>query len=200
MQRVDRLLELHFALHGKRGRPQQQVSDLLRGTAVLAAGALDGLLLEVIVEGVPHAARLGRLGPTVEKWIDDSPKVAVEAFAKQDPAEHLATLARDKLSRTTFQKPAMIESNLRDILTVPAPWASAAQRLTNQTGETWSAERVKDVLDDFMQRRDRIAHSGDQKPNSAGAMPIQRSWVEDGQVVIWAVGEVIVEQVEAHLS
>lgn len=118
--RVRRLIELHKGIHGKQGRPPQQVSDVLRGASVLAAGALDGLILEVIVAATPEAARRGLLGQSAIRWAADDAARLIAAFAKENPHEELAGIVRDKLARTTFQKSAMIESNLRDVLKRPA--------------------------------------------------------------------------------
>jgi len=204
IQRVRRLLLLHQSLHGKRGRPQQQVSDVLRGATVLAAGALDGLVLEVVVAATPGVAKKGELGPTAEKWVEADAKRVLGAFAKEDPHQELASLVRDKLARTTFQKSAMIEANLRDIIGVPAPWQRAAITLSQSDDDSvegeWTADEVKDALDEFMLRRDRIAHSGDQKAGSTGATPIKRDWVSYGVSVVEAVGEAICAEVEETLA
>ncbi len=198
--RVQSLLKLHRGLHGKRGRPRQQVADVLRGATVLAAGALDGLVLEVIVSAVPQAARHGHLGANAEKWAGDEPARVLQAFAQDNPHAELASLVREKLARTTFQKSAMIESNLRDVVGADPPWNDAAQILNQAAGDGgWTPEGVRDTLDDFMARRDRIAHSGDQKPNSAGALPIQIAWVERGVHVIDAVGHAVCTVVERRL-
>jgi len=123
----------------------------------------------------------------------------VKALAEPDPQAELGALVRDKLARTTFQKSAMIESNLRDVLGVGEPWTAAALALTQSTDVEWTAQDVREVLDAFMARRDRIAHSGDQKANSTGATTIQRPWVDRGVMVIEAVGEAVVQNTTLRL-
>jgi hypothetical protein len=47
---------------------------------------------------------------------------------------------------------------------------------------------VKDRLDEFVQRRHRIAHSADLRSDALAALPIRRGYVEEAANVISAVG------------
>ena len=190
MRRVEGLLILHPELHGIRGRPAQHVSDVLRGALVLAVGALDALVLESVVEAVPAAARDGRLGSNVPKWIKEDPEAFLAALVEDDPVEALAVLCRAKLGALTFQRSAMIEGVMHDVLGCGPPWDEAAEILSKD-GEEWDAEQVKERLDEFVTRRHRIAHSGDVKPNSTGTQPIQLRYVERATLVIAAVGDAV---------
>jgi hypothetical protein len=188
MGRVDGLLVLQPALHGIRGRPAQHVSDVLRGALVLAVGALDALVLESVLEAVPAAARGGRLGDTVAKWVRDEPEAFLAALGEADPIQEVAVLCRAQLGALTFQRSVTIEGVMRDVLGCGPPWNRAAEILTVE-GDEWDAERVKDELDEFVKRRHRIAHSGDVRPGSTGTQPIQRPYVERAARLIEAVGD-----------
>jgi hypothetical protein len=199
MGRVEGLLLLHPQLHGIRGRPAQHVSDVLRGALVLAVGALDSLVLESVVAAVPAAARGGRLGPNVPKWIKEEPEAFLGALVEDDPVEALAVLCRSKLGTLTFQRSAMIQGVMRDVLGCEAPWDDAAEILSRDGG-AWDAERVTARLDEYVERRHRIAHSGDVKPNSTGTQPIQRPYVERATELIEAVGEAVVVVIAADFQ
>jgi hypothetical protein len=189
MDRVDGLLLLHPQIHGIRGRPAQHVSDVLRGALVLAVGALDALVLESVIAAVPAAAHAGRLGPTVANWVKQAPEAFIASLAEPDPIGAITALCRDNLGPMTFQKSAMIQGVMRDVLGVGPPWSDAATILTVTEGHLWDAEAVKAKLDEFVLRRHRIAHSGDIRPNSTATQPIQRPYVEEAASVIRAVGE-----------
>ncbi len=190
MGRVDGLLALHPHIHGIPGRPKQHVSDVLRGALVLAAGALDALVLDSVVAAVPSAATANSLGPAVEKWVKEDPERILGAFALDDPRDVLATLCREKLGALTFQKSAMIQGVLRDVLGCEPPWDQAAEILT-QAEDEWDAERVIERLDGFVERRHRVAHGGDLLPDSTATRPIQRPYVERAAKVIRAVGQAV---------
>lgn len=190
MTRVDGLVLLHPQLHGIRGRPAQHVSDLLRGALVLGVGALDALVLDSVIAAIPAAARDGRLGPNVAKWVRDEPERFVAALADDDPAESVAAICRDKLGSLTFQRAAMIEGVLRDVLRRDPPWTHAAQVLAHgQHGMEVEPNDVRTELDEIVLRRHRIAHSGDLRPGGTSAATITRSYVERASVVIHSVGD-----------
>jgi hypothetical protein len=188
MHRVLGLILLHSELHGVRGRPKQHVSDILRGALVLAVGALDALILESVLSAIPAAARQGRLGPKVAKWIKEEPEAYLAALVEEDPVERVAVLCREQLGAITFQRSAMIEGVMRDVLRCDPPWSQAAETLADHYEEDWDEDEVKEQLDEFVARRHRIAHSGDVRPNSSATQPIQRPYVERGTIVIIAVG------------
>jgi hypothetical protein len=52
---------------------------------------------------------------------------------------------------------------------------------------------VTEKLDEIVERRHRIAHSGDLRPNSNSTQPIQRPYVEEAVRVIRAVGQAVNE-------
>jgi hypothetical protein len=199
MHRVVGLILLHSELHGVRGRPGQHVSDVLRGALVLGVGALDALILESVLSAIPAAARQRRLGPNVAKWIKEEPEAFLAALVEDDPVEAVAVLCRAQLGSLTFQRSAMIEGVLRDVLLCGPPWVQAAETLSGHYEEDWDGGAVKEQLDEFVTRRHRIAHSGDLKPNGSGTQPIQRPYVERATVVITAVGKAVHEVITADL-
>lgn len=192
MERVDGLLLLHPTLHGAAGRPRQHVSDLLRGALVLSVAALDALVLDSVVAAIPRAVRDGRLGPNVAKWVKDDPEAFLALLPESNSAAKLAELCRERLGAITFQKAAMIEGVMRDVVQCDPPWQRAADIL-NAGGGTWTADEVRDTLDEIVERRHRIAHSGDMLPNRTATRPIRLAYVEDAVAVIDAVGKAVVQ-------
>lgn len=187
MDRVAGVLRLHPILHGGPGRPRRHVSDVLRGALVLAVGALDGLVLDAVLETIEPAARKGDCGPSVSKWIKDNPDRLLMSFASATPLEELTALCRDELSTISFQRSKMIEGVLWDVGKCPSPWATAANDLTSSK-DRWTAARVTERLDEFVLRRHRIAHAGDIDPNRQSATPIRLDYVTEAERVIRAVG------------
>ena len=192
--RVDGLLLLHPELHGAVGRPKQHVSDLLRGALVLGVAALDALVLESVVGAVPRAVRDGTLGPNVAKWIREDPDEFLAVLANADPETRMAELCRAKLGQIMFQRSAMIEGVVHDVVRRDPPWSHAAD-LLSATGGHWSADSVKEKLDAIVERRHRIAHSGDMLPDRAATRPIQRPYVSEAVRVIHAVGQGVIHVV-----
>src|SRR6266700_1902889 len=192
MRRVDGLLLLHPELHGVAGRPRQHVSDLLRGALVLSVAALDALVLDSVVAAIPRAVRDGRLGPNVAKWVREEPEAFLALLPTTNPGAKLADLCREQLGAITFQRAAMIEGVMRDVVQRDPPWPRAAVILS-RGGATWSADEVKETLDEIVERRHRIAHSGDMLPNRTATRPIQLSYVQDAVLVIEAVGQAVTQ-------
>jgi len=192
MRRVDGLLLLHPILHGIAGRPKQHVSDVLRGALVLSVAALDALVLDSVVAAIPRAVRDGRLGPNVAKWVKEEPEEFLALLADRAPEAGLAELCRQKLGQLTFQRAAMIEGVIRDVVQGEAPWSRAADLLSTE-GDPWDAEDVKQKLDEIVERRHRIAHSGDLRPGGTSTLPIQLPYVQDAVRVIRAVGRAVSE-------
>jgi hypothetical protein len=144
---------------------------------VLAVGALDGLVLEAVLETIAPAARVNGLGPTVGKWVKEDPEQFLAALASVSPHEALVGIAREHLSPITFQRSQMIEAVLRDVGNCDPPWERAARRLS-KTGESWTADTVRARLDDFVKRRHAIAHSGD-LVDGRRATPITLAYVSE---------------------
>lgn len=187
MGRVDDILKLHPVLHGTGGRPRQHVSDVMRGALVLSVAALDALVLDSVVAAIPRAVRDGRLGPNVVKWVKDEPEAFLALLPAADREHQLAELCRLKLGQITFQKAAMIEGVMYDVVGCAPPWSRAADVLSADGGN-WDADRVKVKLDEIVERRHRIAHSGDMLPNGTATRPIQLPYVQEAVRVIGAVG------------
>jgi hypothetical protein len=198
MNRVDGVIALHKPLHGKSGRPRQHVSDMLRGALVLAVGALDGLVLEAVIEVVAPAARAGKLGDAAIKWARDEPAKVLMAFAEEDPHEELAALARSHLGQITFQRSKMIEGVLWDVAEIPAPWPTAALSLSDPK-DKWDADRVCQQLDEVVLRRHRIAHAGDLRADARSATPITVAYVTSASRLIRAVGYSVCDEVDSAL-
>lgn len=188
--RVERLLALHGTIHGTPGRPRQSVSDLLRGALVLALAALDSLVVDSVVEALPAIARRGGLGSTPAKWIKEHSESIVACFAAADPPVALAEVAREQLGQITFQRSAAIEGVLRDVLGCDPPWENAA-RLLSAGSVLWTVDEVKEYLDDYVDRRNRIVHGGDMRPGGTAAEPIRRDYVESVIGVVKAVGQAV---------
>jgi len=197
MTRVDGLLALHPKIHGTRGRPQQAVSDLLRGALVLALAALDALVVDSVVEAVPRLAKKGALGPTVPKWAKDSSEWIVACFADDDPPAALARLCAEELGRQTFQRSAAIERVLRDVLGCEGLWEDAASRMT-AGGKTWETGEVVEHLDKYVARRNRIVHGGDAKAHGTATEPITLDYVAKAVVLVRAVGEAVTAVVNSR--
>jgi hypothetical protein len=193
MGRVDGLLLLHPVLHGTTGRPRQHVSDLLRGALVLSVAALDALVLDSVVAAIPRAVRDKRLGPNVAKWVKEDPETFLALLTATNASAQLAELCREKLGAITFQKAQMIEGVMRDVVQRGAPWPRAAT-LLSKGGAKWSADKVKDTLDAIVERRHRIAHSGDMLPNRTATQTIQLSYVQEAVIVIRAVGQAVTHE------
>jgi hypothetical protein len=192
MRRVDGLLLLHPELHGTTGRPKQHVSDLLRGALVLSVAALDALVLDSVVAAIPRAVRDKDLGPNVTKWVKEEPAEFLALLGENEPGAKLAELCRSKLGQLTFQRAEMIEGVIRDVVQRDAPWSRAADILSEGHGN-WDADAVKDKLDEIVERRHRIAHSGDMLPNGTATRPIQLPYVQEAVRVINAVGEAVTQ-------
>lgn len=188
MRRVDGLLSLHPTLHGIAGRPRQHVSDVLRGALVLSVAALDALVLDSVVAAIPRAVRDGQLGPNVAKWVKEQPEEFLALLSDAAPGTKLAELCRSQLGQVTFQRAAMIEGVIRDVVRRDPPWSRAADILS-ESGKTWDAEAVKTKLDEIVERRHRIAHSGDLLAESTATRPIQLPYLEEAVRVIRAVGQ-----------
>jgi hypothetical protein len=183
IERANAVVALHEQLHGRRGRPAQNVSDLLRGALVLAVAALDGFVLEASVHAVPAAARQGLLGETANKWAKDSADQMVKALSEEDPAEAFAAVIRSHTEILTFQKAKMIEGHLQGLLGADPPWEIAALLLR----PPHTAENVQTQLDEIVSRRNRIAHSGDLTANGS-TRPITRDYVRNSLQILEAVG------------
>lgn len=198
LKRVDALLAMHGQVHGTRGRPRQNVSDLLRGTLVLTMAALDAVVLDAVINAVPDLARQGRLGENMDKWVKADPKRVMDCFAAHDPHVALCEVARANLGTTTFQKAEMIEGVLIDTLACPAPWGRAALKMTTTKNE-WTERTVKDRLNIFVLRRNRIAHDGDMA-NESRTTPITFRFVSEARQLVEAVGTATVEEIQGHIS
>lgn len=196
MARVDGMMALHGELHGHPGRPQRHVSDVLRGSLVLTLAALDSLVVDSVVEGVGPVANAGSLGKTAEKWAKDRPAAVLACFSAPRPHDALSDLAREELGAITFQRSEAIAGVMVDVLGCDAPWDRAATILSAEIpGETWTGDDVKDYLDRYVKRRNRIAHSGDVLPTKTRPESITRNDIALAVRVVRAVGEAVAREV-----
>lgn len=198
MDRVAGVLALHRALHGGPGRPRQHVSDMLRGSLVLAVGALDGLILESVFETVEPALLKGESGPHVIKWVERDPARLLTALATNNAPQEVVRMCREQMSTMTFQKSKMIEGVLTGVAQCEMPWAGAAQRLASRRS-AWTPARVTTRLDDFVLRRHAIAHSGDVAEGRRTTTPITLKYVTEAERVIRAVGLSVCDRVDDRI-
>ncbi|HWD08347.1 MAG TPA: hypothetical protein VHA57_04550 [Actinomycetota bacterium] len=168
------------------GHPPRHLSDVLRGAVVLAAAGLDDAILDSVCSSIPALAKQGRLGDNVSKWIKEKPVETLQCFAEPNPHEALGTLCREHLGVQTFQKTEKIEGLLKGTIGCEPPWELAAEKLTTKR-KKWTADEVQKSLNDYIDRRNRIAHDGDRLP-SGRAKAIRRDWVQEGIDIVEAVG------------
>ncbi len=193
--RVRDLLGVYDALTQGRGHPPHFRTDVLRGAIVLLVAALDGLVLSLISAAIPFAAEDKTLGDSVEKWVKDDPGKFLTAFATADPLAVLKGIAQSELQNITFQRSAVIGDHLMRAIEVPAPWSTAAQKLTSSKRQ-WQADDVKKELDALIERRNRIAHAADIPGPKKRAESIGRQFVLDAVELVSAVGNAIHEGVK----
>jgi RiboL-PSP-HEPN len=190
MKRVEALLHLNRTLQG-RGRPPAEIHDLLRAAVVLALGALDALVADLIADAVPAAAKAGNIGDRVEGWVRERPRDFVSLLSHRDPHRALADLVRSRMANMTLQRAAAIEETLSSVLKLSVSWEAAAKKLDTNT----TAEQVKQRLDAFVARRNQIAHTGDAQTGRAALASISRDWVEAGVRNVAAIGEAVCDVV-----
>ena len=200
IDRVLSLRELYTALTPRRGRPEEDKSDILRGAVVLCAAALDEVALTSIVEAMPKAALKGLLGPLAQKWVRSDPESILRALATGSPHAEVARIARTNLGEVTFQRAAAIEGVLQEALSCSQPWTDSAAALTSDTGRACTEGEVKAALDRFIERRNRIAHDGDRLPNRNALRSISQRYVGDNALLVLDVGLAVISVIEAHLS
>lgn len=196
--RAEGLLALHRRLHGRQARPEKGLSDLLRAALVLAVAGLDAHMVDLIVRSVPHLARKGELGVDVANWVKGNAEETVACLGADDPHAALADLARSHLGDQTFQRAAMIEGVLQGALGCGPPWEAAGRRLSER--KPWSEEKVKKTLNEYVERRHRIAHDGDLDPKTKKTRRVMLLWVAEGIRVVKAVGLGAEEVVSDHVG
>jgi hypothetical protein len=206
MERCDALVGLHRRIQESRGRgrPPQEMSDMLRGALVLAVAALDAVVLDSIVEAIPKLAMRGELGAEVAKKVTQVE--LLRCFGQADPHQALHDLCLTKYSAITFQKVEAIEANLCDSLGCEVPWPRAAERL-KAVGPvwdekalrtvTWNEKSVKHQLNEYVKRRNRIAHDGDRAEGAKRTSPITRGYVADAVRFLREVGMAVGDVVDA---
>lgn len=203
LQRVRGLLGLHSTLHGKAGKPSQEVSDLLRGVLVLAFAALDAVVTDTVAAAVPLLARRGELGHGLARFVKENPDAVVECFAEKDPAKALSELLDDQhLGSASFQRAEAIERVLDEICSCSIDWNAVAAKLTTRkvAKKAWTASDVKRRLNHFADRRNKIAHEGDLKPGRVTTNPIQLKYVAEAVDLIEEVGAAATASVKRRLK
>jgi hypothetical protein len=199
IDRVLGLLELHTSLTTRPGRPEQDKSDLLRGAVVLCAAALDEFVLESVITALPKAAKKKVLGGSVSGWVKNNPAAVLTALSTTTPVTVLVELGRTEIGTMTFQRAAAIEGVLTTVLGAAAPWAIAADAMTALGTRVWTDADVQAGLDRFIERRHRIAHSGDR--SATGAINgIQRPYVYANAQLILNVGLAIDKVIEVRIA
>lgn len=140
-------------------------------------------MLDTLIEAVPQLAKKGAAGPRVTTWVREQPERVLLSLAT-DPVGALEDLARERLGRTTFQKVAAIEGNIRDVSGMSLDWSDAVSR----AGSPLSVDDFKARLDEYVSRRDRISHSGDVKPGGRATQPINKPFVAGARIAVHGVG------------
>jgi len=183
------------------------MSDMLRGGLVLAVAALDAVVLDCIVEAIPKLAVRGELGGAVATKVTTAE--VLRCFGETDPHRALHDLCQAKYSAITFQKVETIEANLCDSVGCGLPWSRAAARLQAVgpiwdeqalKAATWNEKSVKRQLNEYVKRRNRIAHDGDRAQGAKRTSPITRGYVADAGRFLREVGMAISDVVDAHLG
>lgn len=88
----------------------------------------------------------------------------------------------------------------KDALGADAPWERAAAELNRHgDGRIWTADSVTTALDQFILRRNRIAHSGDR--NEKGRLSgIRRPYVLENTNLILNVGLAVLYEVDRRIA
>jgi hypothetical protein len=68
------------------------------------------------------------------------------------------------------------------------PWEEAAVALSDVLAGQWTADNVRESLNGYVDRRNRIVHGGDLKPGGTAALGISFQCVDVGIEVVKAVG------------
>lgn len=204
IDRARGLLRVHQSLHGKRGKPKREVSDVLRGALTLTLAALDAHCTDSIARAIPPLARAGRLGKKVTDFVREQPNAAVKALADADPAQRLAgAIDKAKLEWSTHMRPSAIDQALKGYLGVTLDWDAVAARCNqNKVGgsQTWDADRVRKRLEEFVLRRNQIVHEGDLFDGSLRARGIRLDYVEEAVDLVECVGCQLSEVIDGAVS
>ncbi len=76
--------------------------------------------------------RDGRLGPNVTKWVSEEPEAFLALLPATNSGAKLADLCREKLGAITFQRAAMIEGVMRDVVQRDPPWPRRSSIMRKQ--------------------------------------------------------------------
>lgn len=187
------MVRIHSSLHGQAGRPQQHVSDILRGSLVLAVAALDALVSSSVAAQLPKLMRSGSIDDAMQKWIKANPDAVADSFASDDPVRAIATSLEERLLlKSSYQRVESIQRVLSEFADCEVDWSDVAERAnTSRAGRkrTWTDDGVRRRLNAFVERRNAIAHQGDLKANGSSATPIQRAYVEEAIALVKCTGQ-----------
>jgi hypothetical protein len=205
MKRVSGMLSVHPQMHGRRGRPSQEVSDVLRGALVLALAALDALVTDTILTNLPALVRKGRLSEAIVDWLGEKAnrQAAALCFGDSVPGRALTqAIHASTLTKSTYQRPQVIEKALRAYCDCEPDWGAIAAALTQRNGgrRTWTTDQVKGALNGIVDRRDRIAHQGDVAEGKSSATPIRLSYVLEAQELILITGRHVYKCATDHVK
>lgn len=192
ISRARGLFRVHQSLHGKRGKPTREVSDVLRGALTLALAALDAHCTDSIAEAIPPLARAGRLGKKVTDFVREQPNAAIKALADADPGLRLAgAIDKAKLEWSTHMRPSAIDQALKGYIGVTMDWDAVASECNAKRvggSQLWDATRVRKRLEEFVLRRNRIVHEGDLLDGSLRARGIRLDYVREAVDLVECVG------------
>jgi hypothetical protein len=192
IKRARAMVRLHEKVHGKQGRPPQHVADILRGALVLSIAALDALVSASVAGLLPQLIKTNAIDPALERWIKANPDVVVECLASTDPVQALTQALDEKMLLTSsYQRVERIQAILSDFGDCQVVWTDVAVAATNArvAGRAWTDADVRKRLNAFVERRNAIAHQGDLKSGTIGAMPITRPFVEEAIGLIECTGK-----------
>ena len=186
------MVRLHESLHGRVGRPEQHVSDILRGSLVLVIAALDAVVSSGVASLLPDLIRTGAIGESIRKWIKANPDAVADSLMLDDPVAALASALEERLLLTSsFQRVEKVQEVLRDFGDCAVDWTDVADRANRARvgGKAkWTESEVRRRLNAFVERRNAIAHQGDLNARGTAAKTIQRPYVQEAIGLVTCTG------------
>jgi len=176
IERAGHLVEIHKTL-ASRGKPPAHYSDILRAAVVLSVAAMDGYFHDLILDNVTPCIVTrngkdlpGKLIEIIKKQA--SHEKLIEIFHRDRSRAHVRRLVMEELSDKTFQNVGKIEEALK-IIGVDDIWIDVGKELECSKAE------AKEYVQEYVERKHRIAHEGDKKKKGPGPQSITRPYAEE---------------------